>query len=1139
MPFDLQHARPLLHACNLTKLFIEELGWEPCRKTLILRVAENDFALTALAEKRGFIVWLCESPDGGLPDHSARLKLDRKLSETSFEHLIVFVTHDRSRQSWVWVRREPGKPLAARTHEYRVGQPGDSLLQKLQALYVSLEEEEAGEVSTVTVAGRARAAFDIERVTKSFYRDFDTHRKAFFKFIDGIGVVADREWYASVMLNRLMFVYFIQRKGFLDGDRDYLRNRLARCQKEQGKDQFYTFYRYFLLRLFHEGFGKRRADRAPDLEKLLGSIPYLNGGLFDVHELEKPERYGKDIQIPDQAFERIFDYFDLYQWHLDERPLRQDNEINPDVLGYIFEKFINQKQMGAYYTKEDITEYISKNTVIPFIFDAARSKCKVAFEECGAGVPPAGLVAAGTAAPRSLAPTVWGLLQENPDRYIYAAVRHGVDLPLPPEIAIGLDTAKPDLLERRKAWNKPAPAEYALPTEIWREVVARRQRYEEVSKKLANGEVREINDFITLNLDLRQFAQDVIQNCEGPDLLMALWQPITAITILDPTGGSGAFIFAALNILDPLYEACLDRMEAFLAEWGESGKKHHPNYHKKFTEVLARVDAHPNRRYFVLKSIILNNLYAVDIMEEAVEICKLRLFLKLAAQVEPDTASDNLGIEPLPDIDFNIRAGNTLVGFATADEVRKAFNQFATESATGDDGKFRTQGRLLLGEESDAFAAFNTRCADVEQAFAKFRQCQTDGDGSIPAEHKRRLQERLKVLEEELNSHLASEYDVSSGNKTAYAKWLKSHQPFHWFIQFYGILNNGGFNVVIGNPPYVVNTPEKVHYKIQADLFTTYASKNLYAYVFERSLQLGNSSTAVGMIVQLTALSAEKMSSLQDLLLRRGMLVSSVFPRRPESIFDGVEMPVTIMISRSSTPTLHTTRVNRFYTEERPSALAIMPFTRHTFRLHEHRIAKIGSPIEAAIYRKIAVQKGVLGSLTSSASTHILYYQEACRYWVKACVGMPFFQRNGMHMDPPHGRTLLLRDAGSCAFAGCLINSTLFYWFYSAFSDCEHINDALIRDFRIPPEPNPSNWVVLESRLAKSQKHHALRKTILTKQGHKIEYDEMDAPKSKTIIDEIDTLLARHYGFTDEELDFIINYDIKYRLGRDAESEDE
>jgi len=99
-----------------------------------------------------------------------------------------------------------------------------------------------------------------------------------------------------------------------------------------------------------------------------------------VHELEKPERYGQVIQIPDKAFERVFDYFDQYQWHLDERPLRADNEINPDVLGYIFEKYINQKQMGAYYTKEDITEYISKSTVLPFLFDAASAKCKVAFE---------------------------------------------------------------------------------------------------------------------------------------------------------------------------------------------------------------------------------------------------------------------------------------------------------------------------------------------------------------------------------------------------------------------------------------------------------------------------------------------------------------------------------------------------------------------------------------------------------------------------------------------------------------------------------------------------------------------------------------------------------------------------------------
>jgi hypothetical protein len=293
------------------------------------------------------------------------------------------------------------------------------------------------------------------------------------------------------------------------------------------------------------------------------------------------------------------------------------------------------------------------------------------------------------------------------------------------------------------------------------------------------------------------------------------------------------------------------------------------------------------------------------------------------------------------------------------------------------------------------------------------------------------------------------------------------------------------------------------------------------------------------MIVQLTSLSAEKMSSLQDLLIHRGFLACSAFPRRPESIFDGVEMPVTIMVSRRSLTEMQTTRVNRFYTEERPNALTTMRFTQHAFRLHKHRIAKFGSAIETRIYEKLKSKESVLGSFTTNSSKHVLYYQEACRYWVKACIGLPFFRRNGERLSPPHGRILYFSDAGSCASAGCLLNSTLFYWYYSAYSDCEHINDELIRDFPINPAVDADDWVNIQKRLAESQKHFAIRKTILTKQGHKIEYDEMNGPVSKSIIDEIDRVLAEHYGFTEEELDFIINYDIKYRMGRDAGEEEE
>ena len=142
-------------------------------------------------------------------------------------------------------------------------------------------------------------------------------------------------------------------------------------------------------------------------------------------------------------------------------------------------------------------------------------------------------------------------------------------------------------------------------------------------------------------------------------------------------------------------------------------------------------------------------------------------------------------------------------------------------------------------------------------------------------------------------------------------------------------------------------------------------------------------------------------------------------------------------------------------------------------------------------------------------------------------------------MTPPHGRVIYFNSPQACAFAACLVNSSLFYWYYSALSDCEHINDALIRAFKIPDSWDSDDWLSYEACLAGSLNENAMRKTIATKQGHKIEYDELDASKSKSAIDQIDRVLAQHYGFTDEELDFIVNYDIKYRMGRDAKGAEE
>ena len=342
---------------------------------------------------------------------------------------------------------------------------------------------------------------------------------------------------------------------------------------------------------------------------------------------------------------------------------------------------------------------------------------------------------------------------------------------------------------RESGWNRPADPDYALPTETWREHVSRRQRCLEIREKLQNGEIREINDFITYNLNIRQFAEDVIAGCEGPELLRAFYEAISTVTVLDPTCGSGAFLFAALNILEPLYNACLDRMHAFIEDLDRSGERHSPRKFEDFRKTLADVDRHPNRPYFILKSIIVNNLYGVDIMEEAVEICKLRLFLKLVAQV--DKTKD---LEPLPDVDFNIRPGNTLVGFVSRDEIRRA----AEKETSG-------QGKLVFGQTEKALQRIEEEAEIVERAYQKFHEMQTEYgmDAREFSDQKRVLREKLNKLKDELDLYLAKEYGVAPEKSKDFDKWRTSHQPFHWFAEFYGIMNGGGFDVIIGNPPYL------------------------------------------------------------------------------------------------------------------------------------------------------------------------------------------------------------------------------------------------------------------------------------------------------------------------------------------------
>ena len=1119
MPIQIDEIRPFLHSFDFTGLFVEGLGWNNYSTgPLNIAVKDRSYTLKPIAEKANFVVFECDSSaDTNVPEYPVRRKIESEVAKRAYEHLIIYVEPERRGQIWQWVKRESGKPAAFREYTFPAGQT--DLLQRLREVAFSLDEEARG-IGIADVTSRVRAALDVEKVTKRFYERFRTELTAFGGFVDGITAQGDRDWYASLMLNRMMFIYFVQKQGFLDRDTDYLRNRLRMVQSQRGDGRFQQFYRIFLLRLFHEGLGQQELDRAPDLAALLGRVPFLNGGLFDQHDLERDY---PDISIPDEAFERVFDFFDGYRWHLDERASQADNEINPDVLGYIFEKYVNQKQMGAYYTKEDITGYISRNTIIPFLFGAAKKECPVAFRPGGG---------------------VWHLLQDNPDRYIYPAVGHGVtwnarqaedpqhlEVPheLPADIAAGIG----DVVQRG-GWNRPAPDEYALPTETWREVVARRQRHAEVRSKLSAGEIQDINDLITLNLDVEQFAMDVIVQSEGSELLRAFWHALhgtegvnrrPGVSVLDPTCGSGAFLFAALNVLEPLYSACLEGMRGFVDDLDHIGRPHSPNIYSDFKTVLERMRKHPSERYFILKSIVLDNLYGVDIMEEAVEICKLRLFLKLVAQLQTYKQ-----IEPLPDIDFNIRAGNTLVGFTSLDALRQAM-------AVTPQGQYRA----LDEEQQKALQRIEEEADIASRAFDRFREQQTaqgeevtaEHKEEVTAEHKKDLRDRLRRLDSELDRHLASEYGVDHANTTAYEAWRASHQPFHWFIEFYGVMSKGGFDVVIGNPPYVEYSKVKDDYTIRD--YVTESCGNLYGHTMERSVVLMNPQGRFSFITPISLTAAQRMAVLQSYLFEHSSMIwLSNFALRPAALFPGVMQRNTICITQKGEGgTVYSTDYLTWYSEERPTLFQKLSYLEIGSLRQDYSIPKVNVRAGSTALSKALSKTSRWNSHREFKGSNKVYYHNAGGYWVKTFAFRPYY-RSLTDENKAHTTISELRmpSAELASLYCALLNSNLFYFFWKSLTDARHVYPSDIAMFPVDLDEvshSASELSALVKDLMDELRLHSERIIY-----GKAEVDQFYVAPCKPIIDEIDGVLAKHYGFSDEELDFIINYDIKYRMGREG-----
>jgi len=563
-----------------------------------------------------------------------------------------------------------------------------------------------GEENHRDVWRRWKDAFSVKKVTDEFFEDY---QKAFFELRDTFGKkqkipIKSAHELAQQLLNRLMFLYFISKKRWLNDDPKFIRWYWERYKKERrdGRAEEDTFYENWLRILFLEAFNNRYSHphryHPIDVREVLADAPYLNGGLFSRNDLDD-----LPFEISDTLFEDVFHFFEKYNFTIKEDlPLDVEVAVDPQMIGYVYESLSNVAE--EIYERQDLGIFYTPVVEVDFM-------CR-----------------------RSLVEYLSNHLTELPREYVY--------------------------------------------------------------KLLFDDDKKEVEGFLTKE-NLWYRLEEVIDN----------------LTVVDPACGSGAFLVGMLHVLADFYRLTYCHIQREITEFN------------------------------LKKNIIGNSLYGVDVMRWAVHSAELRLWLQLI--IEEDIPYEQRRLFPLlPNLDMRLRVGDSLVQevggvslhmrdikFSPPLKKKLTALKIEKEKFYNNDptGKFK-KAELLIHEELRIFNELiddKIITCDKEIQALKGRketvQCEMfeEYKKSGP-EQKTLFEQQIKIREEEIEYLTVTKRRIQS----------QGHKPFVWDIDFAEIFGDkGGFDIVIGNPPYVrqekIAPPNKLKAEVSTEEKKEYKNKLL------------------------------------------------------------------------------------------------------------------------------------------------------------------------------------------------------------------------------------------------------------------------------------------------------------------------